>query len=200
MTDEQEKIDRLCQSIIRSLRAQNATAVIALSPELIGMSTQQPAVQAQAYGWLAQAYLIADRHEQAMKSITKGLTLSARFNDQVGLAALQQIRDKIDIKTPAPATITHDKSVLGSALAAIEREDYDNALIYARKAIMLADASQLIKEMVIARLTMAKIPDQTELALQQAQQLANDSGDHNLITAVKKASDEASFTIQPHVF
>ena len=201
MTEEERKIDQLCQQIIVALKQQNPTSVIALSPELISRTNTQPDVQARAYGWLAQAYLLAQKTELAKSAIGKGIRLAKDIADSRGLAQLHSIQTQIiTLQSTTHTPLKHDKSPIGLALSAIEQEDFATALTHARKAILLADAGQQPKQRVIARLTMAKIPEHSGIALQQAQQIADQSDDHNLITAVKKAIDEANLVIQPHVF
>lgn len=193
--------DGLSVEIYRRLSRQDAEGTLELFDDALAAAVDRPALRARLHGWHAQALLQVRRPEEASSAALRGIRAAKSIGDADGIAALRDLQAQAlaqagALKAPRPDVTTP----VGLAVAALDEGREKAGELLALGAFRQAQAAGDDRESVLALLALARLPHRTEAALRQAGELADASGDMNLVTAVAKAFKAAGVEVAAKVF
>jgi len=193
--------DQLAIKIIEALKINQPILVIDLEVQIISAAQERPELLCKAYGWIAQAYILLNEGDKAMKSASKAIGLARSLFDHKGMKILQDLRSKaIAISKAKNAYLPTDKSTIAQANEALTSGDNAKAKTLAHQAIAEADEKNNPRDQIISRLLLARMGENQEKILMEALSIADRSSDKNLVTAVKKAMDSIGYHVKEHIF
>lgn len=152
-------------------------------------------------GWCAQSKAEQHHREEALLLYDQAIELAEQIHDLDGKQALSEQKNilleqikALNIAEQTPANI------LQEGIALLKTEHTQRAETLLLSSVAQADDQGDPKSKVLARLALARIPTYREAMIAEAFDLAQETGDMNLITAVKKTMDQLGIHITPHVF
>lgn len=177
--------------------AQAVEALQALLPEVV----DRPALASRLHAWATQALLIEQDAKGARKHLSKALRIARAQGDAAALEALAPLQQAVfAAMTAAARPAPTPETPAARAVAAYDAGDAQEGERLARAARAAAVQSGDTKEEVVALLALARSPDCTAAAIHEAAQVADQSGDRNLVTAVAKAAAAAGVDLGVRVF
>ena len=194
-------LDQLAKQAHDALAANHNEASIRLSSQAIELCEDRPRLAARLWAWKAQALMNLHRPKEAQTAIVRGLSLAKRHEEKAGLDALRALHQQVLARLALDSQPHSDPiSPLQAALLAYDRGDIESGTSLALKAFNDARTEQNPRDQVLALLALARTPEQTQDAILQAHEIAQDSEDLNLVTAVAKAATAAKIVLPAHVF
>ena len=198
---ERQDPDHLALHIYQCLQRGAHRDALARMAEAQTAAVERPALMARLLAWEAQAAAALGEGPRARQALRKARALAQAEGDTEGDAALAALQAQLmqrlmAAKPPAP----DEGTVVGRALAAFDRGDATEGLRLANQAYAIATDDNDARERVLALLAVARSPAHALDAIAAAAQIADDSGDFNLVTAVSKAAKMAGYTLPDHVF
>ena len=191
VTNEAEE---LAVALVQALARQDADKALALSDALRPLSADRPTLQARLAAWTAQAHQLNGDLESALTHIREAIALAQAAGEVDAIAPLRHLKASIvsgraavsaAMQAPLPDT------PVGRALAEIDGGRHEEGSRLARQARILAQSEGNYRDEVLALLTLARVPGQEDSAIRAAYQVADQSDDKNLVTAVSRAANMA---------
>ena len=199
------KLDRLVASAYQTLAGGRADAALPLLDEALAAlpaPDQRPALQARLHGWRCQALLDLRRPAEASTAALHAIRAARAAGDDDGVIALRQLQQQAAAQAAAlrAAPAGDDDSPLALAVAALDAGALQKGELLALGAREHARRAADPRGEVFALLALARIPRRAASAIRQAAQVADTSGDKNLVTAVARAASAAGVPLTPRVF
>ena len=181
-----------------ALQAGNAAEALGL---LKALPTPDPADQARAHAWRAQALRALGRAEEGAREVIAALRIAKARGDADGVAALRALPTDI-ARSVARLRTAEEGQRRDQALLDIDDAALDTDGRLRRAFALLAagrkrEASTLVRrvaieatelrDQVLSRLALARVDDD-DAALHEAHALADEADDHNLLTAVAQTA------------
>ena len=193
--------DELAQRAHDALAADQNESALLLITQAVQQCENRPRLAARLWAWKAQALMNLHRPKEAQSAVLRGLSLAKKHEEKAGIDALRSLHQQILARMAIRSQSQNDSSSpLRSAIAAYDRGDLEAGTSQALKAFQVAQSEQNPRDQVLALLALARTPDQTQSAILQAHEIAQDSEDLNLVTAVAKAAKATKIVLPVHVF
>jgi len=192
--------------IIDHLKREEGGPVLALAPQALEASKDNPALRARVLAWLGQAEMFEGNYKGAAAAVRQAKALAEQSGDGAAVNQLKSLLAQITMRrqaasglASAPASEILD-TPLFRADAAISRGAHEEGEALAQAAIAAAVQSGNARDQVLGLLTIARIPGRAAQSIGEAAAVADASGDMNLVTAVAQAARAAGIEIAPKVF
>lgn len=171
-------------------------------PRLIAAAdaAQRPDLCARAWTWLGHAHLYRSELGPARRALRQAAALATALGDDQGLAAISQLRQAVGAKAMQAAPPAQADTPIGRACLALDAGDHALGARLAREARDAARADEDPRGEVLAWLALARVPTEADAAVRAAADVADRSGDRNLVTAVAHAARAAGVVLAPKVF
>ena len=175
-----------------------------------------PPLLARVHTWLAQAWSKEGDLEQARDHLRLAVRAAKEAGDRQGLEEIRALRRQVlerargeppppspptgalSAALPAPSPLADDAAQ--RALAALGAGEHEAALAHALAAREAARRGADPKAEVVALLAMARVPGHADAALLAARDVADLSGDMNLVAAVAGSARELGVDLGARVF
>lgn len=196
----------LFQTIIDHLKREQGAPVLALAPQALEASKDNPALRARVLAWLGQAEMFEGNYKGASAAVRQAKALAEQGGDTAAVNQLKSLLAQITMRRQAASGLAAvpQNEILDTPLfradAAISRGDLEQGEALARTAIAAAVESGNARDQVLGLLTIARIPGKAAESIAEAGAIADASGDMNLVTAVAQAARAAGIEIAPKVF
>lgn len=196
----------LFQTIIDHLKREEGPPVLALAPQALLASNDNPALRARVLAWLAQAEMFAGNYKAAGQAVRQAIALAQQNGDAQGVNQLKSLQAQIALKRQAAAGMNASPppevldSPLFRASSAIAAGDLATGEVLANEALQAARAAGSARDLVMALLTLARLPGRAPTAIAEAASVADASDDMNLVTAVAQAAKAAGVELPSKVF
>jgi len=190
--------DEIAVALVQALARQDADRVLLLRDTLVPLIQERPAMLARVATWTAQAHQINGDHESALEAIRNAIALVQQGDEPEVLPSLKMLKAEIvkgKAAIQAATKLPLPDSPLGRAIACIDQGEHDEGGRIARQARILAQSEGNYRDEVIALLTLARIPGQEDSAIRTAHEVADESNDKNLVTAVARAAKAAKVNL-----
>jgi hypothetical protein len=183
----------------------------------VEVAAADPALLARVHTWVAQAWSKEGDTEQAREHLRLAIRAVKEAGDEVGLAQIRGLRRQVldparaprdetgeAVPSPAPAAAAapswSGEDRAAQAIAALARGDADAAVAHAIAAREQARRAADPKGEVVALLALARVPGHADAALRAARDVADHSGDNNLVAAVVRGAREQGVDLGVRVF
>lgn len=195
-------LDAAAAAAYQLLQARQPAEAVARLEALIDDAAERPALQARLHAWSAQAHLALYDPSAARRHLSRALRIARSQGDADALEALQPLQQMVFAALTARAAPGPElpDTPAARAVAAYDAGDPVEGARLALEARATAQQSGDAKEEVVALLALARSPEHTAGALLEAADVADRSGDFNLVTAVAKAARAAGRPLDPKVF
>lgn len=198
---ERQDPDHLALHVYQAIARGAPREALGLCAEAQVAAADRPALLARLLAWEAQAAVDVGEGPRARQALRRARGLAQSIGDTEGDAALAglqaQLMQRLMASRPPPPDEGTD---IGRALAAFDRGEVEEGARLAAHCASLARADGDARGEVLALLALARSPSATVSAIEAAQEVADLSGDFNLVTAVSKAARAAGQTLAPRVF
>jgi hypothetical protein len=166
------------------------------------LNSNPPAVfKAKILGWCAQSKQRQNRINEAIELYNQAIKEAEQAEDVDGVHAFREEIFSLIEQQKAMVKIQKNSSdPLQSGINLLKTQNTARAEMLLLSSVAQADEDGEPKGRVLARLALARIPTYQTTMLTQALEIAQDTGDMNLVTAVKKTMDQVGEKIAPHVF
>ena len=162
-----------------------------------------PLVQAKVLSWYAQSLQQQHKLSEAIESYQKAIQAAKIAGDNEGMQTLKEqykiLLEQKKASTVKPKTSQTDDP-LQAGISQLRVQNTARAETLLLSSVAQADEEEDPKGRVLSRLALARIPTYKKAMIAQALEIAQQAGDMNLITAVKKTMDQMGESITPHVF
>lgn len=188
------------EQVVAALRRGAADQALAAIPEAAVQAGDDPRLQGRILAWHAQALAMQGQHRAALDSLREAIRLAKAHETKEQVAALRQLQAAWLMALQAPpaaAPTAAPASTVEQALAAIKAGDATVGEALAELA--LADAADA-KAQVVALLALANLPHRAAEAIAAAAQIADETGDMNLVTAVARGARQVGVALAAHVY
>lgn len=185
----------------RLLQSGDTVEARKLLETLLPQAAGRPGLEGRLHAWGAQACLALQDPKAARRHLSASLRLARAASDAEALEALAPLQQAVFAAMTAAARPTPEpKTPAARAVAAYDAGRPDEGAALAREARRLAQAAGDAKEEVVALLALARTPALAGASLHAAAEVADTSGDRNLVTAVAKACRAAGVVLADKVF
>ena len=170
--------------------------------ELINTQDWPLHLQIQKHSWKAQTLFQLHQTKEALDEIIFAIRIAKKEDNQIAYRDLKTLQSQIiSVDVAQKAMIEKQKQVTPIA-EALKRFSLQPKIAIEQLQLLkrIADDTSDTKQQVLTRLALAQSENLRALVLEEAQQIADKSGDHNLITAVKKTYLQFNIPITPHIF
>ena len=192
---------QLIDVIVQALRTEDYATVVDTFDDALAQLEDRPLLLPRLYGWLAQAQLQLRQPAMALRSCSKAIKAAKLIDDQSGVQELKTLRTQIiAVKVALDAVPSNPTDPLSLATVCFNSGDFDTGEEYCLTYYQAAVQQQDHKAMVLAQLALSHHPVHQHSSLACALNIAQECGDQNLISAVKRAFDASEYTPTPHVF
>lgn len=164
-------------------------------------SNPPPILRAKILGWCAQSKQQQNRIEHAIGLYDQAIKSAEVAKDFDGIEAFQKERSGLIEQKKATSKKTQKSSdPLQAGINLLKTQKTARAETLLLSSVAEADEGGDPKSRVLARLALARIHTYQKSMLEQALMIAQNTGDMNLVTAVKKTMDQVGQKIPPHIF
>ena len=156
----------------------------------------------QKHSWKAQAHLIEKETKLALDEIIFAIRIAKKTKNQKAYTALKELQQRATSLSIAQKSLQNKPPPTDPIAIAIElfESDPQSAIQDLQKLKEKADKEGDLKNRVLTRLALAHHKPIQSIMIEEAGNIADQEGDHNLITAVKKTLLQLNIPIQPHIF
>ena len=193
-----ESADEIAAAIVQALARQDPAKALGLGSALAPLVTNRISLQARLAAWMAQAHQMNGNLEQALEDVRSAIALAQQADEPEATAPLRALKAQIVSAKAAMATaqtLPLPDTELGQAVEFISSGDLTNGARLARQARIRAQSEGNYRDEVFALLALARIPGQEDSAIRAAADVADESNDKNLVTAVAQAARSAKIEL-----
>ena len=161
-----------------------------------------PLIQAKVLSWFAQSQQKQNKLSAAIDSYEKAIQAAKNAEDNEGVQTLEE-QHKILLEQHKASLVRQTSQTddpLQAGISQLRVQNTARAETLLLSSVAQADEEGDPKSRVLSRLALARIPTYQKAMIEQALSIAQQEGDMNLITAVKKTMDQMGESITPHVF
>ena len=162
-----------------------------------------PLIQAKVLSWFAQSKQEQNKLSEAIIYYEQAIEAAKKAEDHEGVHTLHSQYEQLleqqkssNVK-PNPSNVDDP---LQAGISQLRVQNTARAEMLLLSSVAQADEEGDPKGRVLSRLALARIPSYQKLMIAQALEIAQEEGDMNLITAVKKTMDQIGEPIAPHIF
>ena len=169
------------QELIKANQHQEALELIQIQDWPIHLHIQK-------HSWSAQALFQQHRTKEALDEIIVAIRLAKKDGNEIAYRELKKLQSQIvsvDIAKKALQDKAKTSTPITEALQLFSSQP-NEAIQKLQQIKSQADEQHNTKDRVLTRLALAQSMVLRQFMLEEAQQIADEAGDHNLITAVKK--------------
>jgi len=198
VTDEAQE---LAVALVQALARQDAERALTLSQTIEPLIVERTALQARVAAWTAQAHQLNGDLDAALEHIRNAIALAQTAGETEAIAPLRQLKAGIISGRAAIVSATQaplPDTPIGRAITEMEQGNLEQGARLARQARLLAQSEGNYRDEVLALLALARIPGQEDSAIRAAHEVADESDDKNLVTAVSRAANAAKVTLPRH--
>ena len=195
-----QSAEGVAAAIVQALARQDALKALQLCKQLTPMVEGRVRMQARLAAWKAQANQLEGDLEQALVDVRAAIALAQQADETEAIAPLRALKAQI---VSAKAALSTAQSLplpdteLGRAVEQISNGNMQDGGRLARQARIRAQSEGNHRDEVFALLALARIPGQEDSAIRAAAQVADESNDKNLVTAVAQAARAAKIKLPP---
>ena len=161
-----------------------------------------PLVRAKVLSWYAQSQLQQHKRLEAIEAYKQAIQEAKTAEDNEGVLTLKEQYTTL-LEQQKAANTVHPKQTsdpLQAGISQLRVQNTARAETLLLSSVAQADEEGDPKGRVLSRLALARIPTYQKSMIEQALEIAQQAGDMNLITAVKKTMDQMGESIPPHIF
>ena len=162
-----------------------------------------PLIRAKVLSWYAQSLQQQHKRTQAIESYKQAMEAAQAAGDNEGVQTLEEqykvLLEQHKASSVAPTKAQTDDP-LQAGISQLRVQNTARAETLLLSSVAQADEEGDAKGRVLSRLALARIPTYQKAMITQALEIAQEAGDMNLITAVKKTMDQMGESITPHIF
>jgi len=195
--------DELAVALVQALARGDGDAAMGLALALDPLIGDRPSLRARHATWMAQAHQLRGEIDQATSMIRHAISLATIAGDSDALPALKALKTQLvtgKIAAASAAELPMPETLLGRAVHAMDHGEMENGAGLARQARIEAQSLGNSRDEVLSLLALARIPGQEDSAIRAAYEVADQSNDKNLITAVSRAARAANVVLPSTVF
>jgi hypothetical protein len=193
--------DTLAAAAYRAVQAGDWPLAVAQADSALALLTERPALAARLHAWAAQAHIGRQDFKAARRRLSAALRAARQTGRADEVSALQPLQQQIMAAMTARARGAETPTTpAAAAVAAYDAGDLEAGERLALQARALAERSGDDKEAVVSLLALARTPARRAEAIREAADVADRSGDRNLVTAVAHAARAAQVVLPPKVF
>ena len=194
-------LDAAALSAYRLLQSGKPGEAYVRLQQALPLAAERPALAGKLHAWAAQASLQLQEARQARRHLSASLRLARSADDAEALRALAPLQQAVFAAlTAASRPAPEPETPAARAVAAYDAGDFALGERLARDARQAARGTGDTKEEIVALLALARSPGLAEASLREAAEVADTSGDRNLVTAVAKACRAAGVDLGTKVF
>ena len=160
-------------------------------------SNPPPGIHSKLLSWGAQSLEKQHLYPEALKRYQEARSIC---NDPDAIVVLEDAITRLREQVQAQPTSPAGSSPLEQGISLLRTQNTQRAETLLLSSVAQADLEGDPKSRVLSRLALARIPAYTTAMIEEAMELAQQSNDMNLITAVKKTMDQLQIVIPPKVF
>ena len=195
--------DELAVALVQALARQDGDQAMGLALALDPLIGDRPSLRARHATWMAQAHQLRGELDQATSMIRHAISLATVAGDTDALPALKALKAQIVTGKVAAASagqLPLPETLLGRAVHAMDQGEMEDGTRLARQARIEAQSMGNSRDEVLSLLALARIPGQEDSAILAAYEVADQSSDKNLVTAVSRAAHAAAVILPTKVF
>ena len=167
---------------------------------LLLQSNPPPRIKAKILGWCAQSQQQQRQLQNAIDLYSQAIQTAKEAGDHDGVEAFQAEKSMLVEQLSVQKTSSKESSSPLQQGIAMLKTKTNRAETLLLSSVAQADDDGDAKAQVLARLALARLPTYRESMLHEAMNLAQQEGDMNLVTAVKKTMDQLGVSVKPHIF
>ena len=190
-----EHLDR-----ILSLFYEAQYAVFDREVEILLRTNPPPEIRAKLIAWSAQSLEKQHLVDKALPRYQEALVQMKQCNAHDSLPEIQEAITRLQEQQKAKKIAPPKDDPLQQGIALLSTQHSQRAETLLLSSVAQADLEDDVKAKVLSRLALARLPAYTQNMIQEAMELAQQSSDMNLVTAVKKTMDQLRIRIEPKVF
>ncbi len=191
--------DALALRVHAAVQAGRSADALAVMSEALRAAAGRPALQARLHAWGAQAHMASGDLDAADAALLRAKGLAVRAGDRAGLRALKGLEEQSAARRVAQSRVIGEGPA-ARALAALQDGDEETGVRLAQQAREMARKLGDAREEVLSLLVLSRVDHLAAQAIAEAAQVADESGDWNLITAVARGARVAGIPIPARVF
>ena len=162
-----------------------------------------PLIKAKVLSWYAQSQQQQHKLSQAITGYEQAIQAAKDAEDYDGVQTLEEqykhlLEQQKALNITANAPRSDDPLQAGISQLRVQNTSRAETLLLS--SVAQSDEEGDPKGRVLSRLALARIPTYKKAMIAQALEIAQQEGDMNLVTAVKKTMDQMGESITPHVF
>jgi len=195
--------DELAVALVQALARQDGDEAMGLAMALDPLIGDRPSLRARHATWMAQAHQLRGELDQATSMIRHAIALATIAGDADALPALKALKIQFvtgKIAQASAGELPMPETLLGRAVHAMDQGNMDEGVRLARQARIEAQSVANSRDEVFSLLALARIPGQEDSAIRAAHDVADQSNDKNLVTAVSRAAHAAAVPLPKKVF
>jgi hypothetical protein len=194
-------IDQWAQHCVLSLSKENYDEVLNSIDDVLPLLENDLILRPKFHAWWAQAFLSKQDPNAAIRHVNTAIRYAKQIQDDDGVIALKEFRSTAISMLAAINAKSHGTpTILEQAIRKIDSGEIVIGEQLAEQSYQQAIAENNNKMEILSLLAMAKIQSRRIEVLALAHDRAQDIGDPNLITAVKKTMDSLGCVPPPHIF
>ena len=162
-----------------------------------------PLLHAKVLSWYAQSQQQQNNLSDAIHIYEQAIQAAQNAGDDEGALMLkEQHQQLLEQKKAQETTPTNHRSddPLQAGIAQLQHRNTSRAETLLLSSVAQADEEGDPKSRVLSRLALSRLPSYQSAMIEQALHIAQQEGDMNLVTAVKKTMDQLGQNIPPHIF
>ena len=195
--------DELAVALVQALARQDGDEALALAMSLDPLIGDRPALRARHATWMAQAHQLRGEIDLATNMIRHAISLATIAGDADAIPALKALKAQLvtgKIAAASAGQLPMPETLLGRAVHAMDQGEMADGASLARQARIEAQSTANSRDEVLSLLALARIPGQEDSAIRAAYEVADQSDDKNLVTAVSRAARAAAVPLPKKVF
>ena len=152
--------------------------------------------------WCAQSQYQQNKLSDAIGFYEQAIQAAKQGGDIDGVHTLEEQYQQLMEQQKVQAVTTSPSATdpLQAGISQLRVQNTQRAETLLLSSVAQADEEGDAKGRVLSRLALARIPSYQQAMIEQALEIAQQEGDMNLITAVKKTMDQIGVPIEPHIF
>lgn len=190
--------DELAREVVAALARGDGRTALRLVEPALAAAEGRPRLVARLYAWTAQARLFVGDAKGAWAAVTRAVRAARQAGDAGAIPSLRALQAQAAIALQAAqAPPNPPDTPLSRALAAFDAGDLERGEALARAALAAATNP---RDEVLALLALGRVPREAWASIRRAAQVADASGDMNLVAAVARAARAAGVDLGTYVF
>ena len=197
---EVPSIQGLADGCLQFLNNDQPEYVLQIWDEFQDIIKDHPLWLPRFHSWCCQAHLALRQPKLGLRHCHAGRRAAKSIDDQAGIEVFNTLQQQATHLLSAQTPTSSGHGILDQAVSAIENGLWDEATILIETSIQQALQQNDHKMEILSWLTLARIQEHQDYAVQQAYNRAQEFNDFNLITIVKKSIESLGLEVPVHIF